>query len=46
MNKNVYDVYQGFTLESVKSGDRTMFRLNPRVPDSNAGGCSSCTSCG
>jgi len=38
-------MFQGFTLESVKNGDRTMFRILPLV-DQEGGGCSSCTSCG
>lgn len=45
VNKNVYKIYQGFTIESVKNGGRTMFRINPRVADSNEGGCASCSSC-
>ena len=46
VSQNLYKIYQGFALESVKSGNRTMFRLTPRVPDTDGGGCSSCTSCG
>lgn len=44
-NRQLVDMYGGFSLESVTYGDRTMFRIRPqRQVDS--GGCSSCTSCG
>lgn len=39
------DMYQGFTVESVKRGDQTLFRIIPKVAQ-DMGGCSSCTSCG
>ena len=45
VSQSLIDTNQGFTLESVKHGDRTMFRIIPWVEEAG-GGCSSCTSCG
>lgn len=39
------DMFEGFTLESVKRDEQTLFRVIPKV-DQDSGGCSSCTSCG
>lgn len=45
VSQSLIDTNQGFTLESVKHGDLTMFRIIPWVEEAG-GGCSSCTSCG
>lgn len=45
VSKMIHQIYQGFTIESVKAGSQTMLRITPSVPD-EGGGCSSCTTCG
>lgn len=45
VSNRIQQIYQGFSIESVKSGHRTMFRILPKVQDNLGGGCASCTSC-
>lgn len=37
------NIYQGFTIESVKRDDQILFRITPTVQQSSCGGCSSCS---
>lgn len=45
IDRKLQEIYQGFTIESVKNGPRTLFRIVPKVEDQFGGGCGSCTSC-
>lgn len=45
VSRRIHQIYQGFNVESVKSGSRTLFKIIPKVQDDFGGGCSSCTSC-
>lgn len=45
VNPILHQIYQGFSIESVHNGYRTLFRIIPKVDDQNTGGCASCTSC-
>lgn len=36
------NLYQGFTVESVKKDSQILFRITPAVQESSCGGCSSC----
>ncbi len=45
VSKMLYQLYQGFTVESTNNGSQVMLRITPKVPDDSGGGCAGCTSC-
>lgn len=45
VDNDLYELYKGFTIESVKQGAQTGFRIIPDVQTESKSGCSSCSSC-
>ena len=46
INDSLYEMYQGFTIDSVKSNGLTYYKIRPGREMDDSGGCASCTSCG
>jgi Fe-S cluster assembly iron-binding protein IscA len=43
VDNDLCNIYQGFTIESVKQDDQILFRITPAVQQSSCGSCSSCS---